>query len=273
MTIVGGGLVDHDEKMSNRQIPSHRSSSACSWRSASRSPAFAETKTQIRLLLSAETARPGDIIWAGLEMNMPPTWHTYWRNGGDAGQATEIKWILPAGITAGEINWPVPVKETDTAGDSSLVTYIYTNQVVLLIPLTLDKSLRDGPLTFKASAKWMECSDICNFGDSDATATLTIGDAAKPSPDAATIENWRAKVPQPDTNSNSAAYWASDPPKDNARGLLIDWKTNVASGRFLSLCQYKLRRAGDDGCLAWPGGNDSPPQNCQEERRRLAKRD
>jgi thiol:disulfide interchange protein len=207
-------------------------------------PAFAEPKTQIRLLLSAETARPGDVIWAGLQMDMPQGWHTYWRNGGDAGQATEIKWTLPEGITAGQINWPVPAKEIDTAGDSSLVTYIYTNQVVLLVPLTLDKSLRPGRLTITAATKWMECSDICNFGGGDATTTLTIGDEAKPSSDVAIIETWRKKVPQPDTNSAITAYWESTPPKDNARELMIEWKAKASSYDFYPYANTNFEMGG-----------------------------
>jgi len=189
---------------------------------------FGEPKTQVRLLLSAETARPGDVIWAGLEMDMPRPWHTYWRNGGDAGQPTEIKWTLPDGVTSGEINWPLPDKEIDTIGDTSLVTYIYTNRVVLLVPLTLGKSLQAGPVTLTASAKWMECSDICVPTGNDATATLTIGDAAKLSPDATTIETWREKVPPPDTAGSAAAFWDPEPPKDNTRGLIIEWKNNAA---------------------------------------------
>jgi DsbC/DsbD-like thiol-disulfide interchange protein len=48
-------------------------------------PALAEPKTHIHLILSAETAQAGDTIWAGLKMDMPYSWHVYWRNGGDAG--------------------------------------------------------------------------------------------------------------------------------------------------------------------------------------------
>jgi thiol:disulfide interchange protein DsbD len=195
-------------------------------------PASAATQTQIRLLLSAQSARPGDVIWAGLEMDMPPPWHTYWRYSGDSGQPTEIKWTLPEGITAGEINWPLPGKKIDTAGDTSLVTYIYTNQVVLLVPITLAKSLPAGPLTLTASVKWMECSDICKFGGSDASATLTAGAESKPSPDAAVIGHWRGKVPQPDAASAAVAFWDRDPPRDNSRGLIIEWKTNAAPADF-----------------------------------------
>jgi thiol:disulfide interchange protein DsbD len=205
-------------------------------------------------LLSAESARPGDVIWAGLEMDMPRPWHTYWRNGGDAGQATEIKWTLPQGVTAGEINWPIPDKEIDTIGDTSLVTYIYTNEVVLLVPITLDNSLRAGPLTLAASAKWMECSDICVMADKEVTATLAIGDATKPSPDATVIANWREKVPQPDTHSAAAAVWASDPPKDNARGLIIEWKTNAAPIDFYPYANTNFEVEGMTDTLPGPAG-------------------
>jgi thiol:disulfide interchange protein DsbD len=218
-------------------------------------PAFAAPKTQIRLLISAESARPGDVIWAGLEMDMPRPWHTYWRNGGDAGQATEIKWTLPEGVTAGEINWPIPDKETDTAGDTSLVTYIYTNQVVLLAPLTLNKSLRAGPLTITASAKWMECSDICVIANNDASATLTIGDEAKPSPDAPAIAKWRNKLPQPkDAAVTPTAFWEGEAPKTNARGLIIEWKAKIAPADFYPYAYTNFEIQGLTETLPLTGG-------------------
>ena len=216
--------------------------------------AFAAPKTQIRLLLSAETARPGDVVWAGLEMDMPSPWHTYWRNGGDAGEATEIKWTLPKGVTAGEINWPLPEKEIDTAGDTSIVTYIYTNQVILLVPLTLDKSLPAGPLTLTASAKWMECSDICVMADKEVSANSAIGDAAKPSPDAAVIETWRQKIPHPDTASNAAAFWDIEPPMTNARGLILEWKTNAAPADFYHYSNATFEVEGTTETLPSPAG-------------------
>src|SRR5438046_9554872 len=72
----------------------------------------AATKTQARLILSAEAARPGETVTAGVLLKMPPGWHTYWRNSGDSGAPTKIDWQLPVGIKAGEIQWPVPEKLT-----------------------------------------------------------------------------------------------------------------------------------------------------------------
>ncbi len=100
-------------------------------------PAVRAAHTQAMLLLSVETARPGDTIWAGVQLKMEPGWHTYWKNPGEAGQATEIKWQLPPGVTAGEIQWPLPEK----IPPAEVTTYGYENEVVLLVPLTLDKSV------------------------------------------------------------------------------------------------------------------------------------
>src|SRR3989442_1355256 len=66
--------------------------------------------TSARLVLSHETARPGEMVWAGVQLRMAPKWHTYWENGGDSGGATKIDWTLPAVISPGAILWPVPEK-------------------------------------------------------------------------------------------------------------------------------------------------------------------
>jgi thiol:disulfide interchange protein DsbD len=195
--------------------------------------ASAGVKTQIRLLLSAESARPGDTIWAGVQLDMPAGWHTYWTNGGDAGQATTLQWTLPAGVKAGEMNWPLPAKQVETAGDTSLVTYVYTNRVIFPVRLTVDKTVAPGPLQITVTAKWMECADICVFGGGEATATLNIGDSIKPSAAASTIDEWRNKVPQPDTASAATAYWETLPLKDNSRSLVIAWRTNGSPVDFL----------------------------------------
>jgi thiol:disulfide interchange protein DsbD len=194
--------------------------------------AFAAPKTHVRLLLSAESARAGDTIWAGLEMDMPPTWHTYWRNGGDAGEPTKIDWDLPPGVSAGEINWPIPSKLSEPAGDTPLVTYVYTNKVVLLTSIVLAKDLHPGPLELKAAAHWMECSDICVFASNSVTATLTIAEEAKPSADATLLEQWRQKVPPRASAGEAGASWDSLRSESNSRPLIIEWKTNAAPADF-----------------------------------------
>src|SRR5260221_226669 len=103
-----------------------------------------------------EPAAPGETVMAAVQLRMQPRWHTYWRNAGDSGDRTKIEWQLPAGVTAGEIQWPVPEKLT-VAG---LTTYVYHNQVLLLVPLRLAANLPAGPLELKASVSWLECDEV-----------------------------------------------------------------------------------------------------------------
>ncbi len=138
---------------------------------------MAALATQARLVLSDETARPGDTVWAGVELKMADHWHTYWRNGGDAGGPTEIAWTLPEGIKAGPIQWPVPEKYVT----GPITTYVYSDRVMLLVPLTLASNLPPGPKAIKAKVSWLECSDLCVPGDAELSAKLVVGNERKAS--------------------------------------------------------------------------------------------
>jgi len=102
--------------------------------------------THAQLILSAETAKPGDTIMAGVDLKMDKGWHTYWKNAGAAGLPTRIEWQLPPGVTAGEIQWPLP----QIIPPDEVITYGYANEVVLLVRLTLAADLKPGPLVLKA---------------------------------------------------------------------------------------------------------------------------
>ena len=49
------------------------------------------------LVSQQESIAPGGTVHLALRQKIQKDWHTYWRNSGDAGNATEIKWTLPAG--------------------------------------------------------------------------------------------------------------------------------------------------------------------------------
>src|SRR5262245_49762028 len=71
------------------------------------------TTPQVRAELVAhapEGVAPGQPVWLGLKIEHKKDWHTYWKNPGDSGLPTKLEWQLPAGATAGEIQWPTPAK-------------------------------------------------------------------------------------------------------------------------------------------------------------------
>src|SRR5262245_58059539 len=147
--------------------------------------------TRATLLLSASAAKPGDTVWAAIRLQMDPGWHTYWRNGGDSGGPTKIAWELPPGVTAGETQWPTPEKYTA----EGLITYVYHDEAVLIVPLKLANDLKLGPLELKAKVSWLECEKVCVPGEESVSAKLEVANAEQASTDAAFIEAAKAKLP------------------------------------------------------------------------------
>jgi thiol:disulfide interchange protein len=187
--------------------------------------------THVQLLLSADTAKPGDTIWAGVDMKMDAGWHTYWKNPGDSGIATTIKWDLPPGVTAGEIQWPLPEK----LPPAEVTTYGYTNEVMLLVPLTLATNLPPGPLVLNADVAWLECMESCVPGKTNVEATLNIGSETKISADAGTIDLWKSKVPKSSSSAENNNWvirvvWET-PASNDTRPLIIEgFYTGIVNG-------------------------------------------
>jgi thiol:disulfide interchange protein DsbD len=197
--------------------------SICYWLAALTAHA---AHTHVQLLLSAETAKPGDTIWVGVDMKMDAGWHTYWKNPGDAGIATGIKWDLPSGVTTGEIQWPLPKK----LPPAEVTTYGYEDEVMLLVPLTLASNLPARPIALKANVSWLECKDICIPVNQDVEAKLNIGSQTKISAGAAAIEIWKKKVPY--LFDLSITAWWEKSANGDSRPLIINFPTWLISVRI-----------------------------------------
>ncbi|MDM0047070.1 protein-disulfide reductase DsbD family protein [Variovorax dokdonensis] len=103
----------------------------------------------------------GQPVWVGLQIQHQPQWHTYWKNAGDSGLPTELRWTLPQGVQAGDIDWPAPHK----IPVGSLANYGYEGTVLLPVPLTVSPDFRPSPLarslTVKLQASWLVCKLEC----------------------------------------------------------------------------------------------------------------
>jgi thiol:disulfide interchange protein/DsbC/DsbD-like thiol-disulfide interchange protein len=100
---------------------------------------------------------PGKAAWLGLKLEHIPHWHTYWKNAGDSGLPTTFNWTLPAGLRAGEIDWPVPAR----LPIGPLLNFGYEGTVVLPVPLQLDAPAVGEALHVKLDADWLVCKIEC----------------------------------------------------------------------------------------------------------------
>ncbi|HEU5122756.1 MAG TPA: protein-disulfide reductase DsbD domain-containing protein, partial [Verrucomicrobiae bacterium] len=174
--------------------------------------------TEAKLLLADAVAKPGDTVLAGIHLQMEPDWHTYWKNSGASGIATSIEWELPAGVTAGDIQWPVPEK----LPPDELTTYIYQHEVILIVPLKLAPDLKPGSYTIKANPSWLECKEQCIPGSAQVQATLVVGNETQPSTDAPAIQHWRDRVPKSGEALHARAWWEKNVSED-LRSLILEW--------------------------------------------------
>jgi thiol:disulfide interchange protein/DsbC/DsbD-like thiol-disulfide interchange protein len=122
---------------------------------------------------------PGQTATVALRLAIRERWHTYWQNPGDSGLPTTVAWKLPAGFTAGPIQWPAP--KALPAGP--LVNYGYDGEVFHLVDLAVPAGLPVGaPVTLAARADWLVCEDVCIPEGADLTLTLPVATSAESDP-------------------------------------------------------------------------------------------
>ena len=116
-------------------------------------------QVEARLLAHApEGVQAGKPLWLGLQLTHAPHWHTYWKNPGDSGQATSLRWTLPADVQAGDIAWPAPSK----LPVGPLANYGYDGTVLLPVAVTLPEAgAPAGPIKVELEANWLACKQEC----------------------------------------------------------------------------------------------------------------
>jgi thiol:disulfide interchange protein DsbD len=161
-------------------------------------PALGQTVVQTdnvraELLADVSVVKPGAPFWVGLRQTIRPKWHTYWKNPGDSGLPTEIKWTLPAGVTAGPIVWPAP----HLFNLEGVINYGYQDEAVLLVRITPPADLKDASLKLAAEANWLVCEDVCIPEEGKFELILPLAASAAPAPPAtrAIFDKARRSVP------------------------------------------------------------------------------
>ncbi len=133
---------------------------------------------------------PGKPLQTGIRLTVDQGWHTYWSNPGEGGMRISVKWKLPDGWTAGEIQHPAPIRFT-TGG---LPGFGYVGTVVFPVALTPPAGF-SGKAELKAEVSWLTCDDEkCVPGNASLVLLVTAGEAAEGG-DAATLAEALGKIP------------------------------------------------------------------------------
>jgi len=153
---------------------------------------------QAQLIAEPPAVRAGETFWVGVRLRLKDRWHVYWRNPGDSGEATAIKWQLPPGFEAGPIVWPTPHR----LPVAHLVNFGYEGETTLLTQIKAPAALDAGQrLDLRADVSWLVCEKECIPGEATLLLALSAaGTGATAGPDAQTraaFDAARAAVPRP----------------------------------------------------------------------------
>jgi thiol:disulfide interchange protein DsbD len=142
---------------------------------------------EAELVPAVTSVQPGQAFDVAVRLAHDAHWHSYWINPG-TGLPTTVKWMLPAGWQAGNIQWPVPHVLIDAGG--TITGNGYDGEVFLFITLTPPATLQPGEsVTLKAAVEWLMCQEVCMPGEAALELTLPV-DGGPPAPH----PRWGAKL-------------------------------------------------------------------------------
>jgi thiol:disulfide interchange protein/DsbC/DsbD-like thiol-disulfide interchange protein len=176
---------------------------------ASNAPATARAQhLTVELLPLENSIQPGGKTLIGLHFTLDKGWHIYWVNAGDSGEPPSIKWTLPAGITAGAMQFPAPRR----LPLGPLMDFGYENEVLFPMTLSADSALKT-PSTAQLAAhvNWLVCREVCIPGKADLSVPLQVATQKGTADPArqALFDHFRSRLPQPLPSGSRAVFAAA----------------------------------------------------------------
>ena len=155
-------------------------------------PAKAQHLTAELIALGPAIA-PGGTQQVGLVLTMEKHWHVYWINPGDSGEPPKIAWTLPAGVSAGPMQFPIPQR----LPLGPLMDFGYEGEVVFPVTIAATSTLKPGPLHLDAQVSWLVCAEVCVPGKAHLGIDLVVQPGAQQVPLPGALGNALSLIPKP----------------------------------------------------------------------------
>jgi len=155
-------------------------------------PVRAQHLTAELVALSPAIA-PGGTQQVGLLLTLDKHWHVYWINPGDSGEPPKIAWTLPAGITAGPMQFPIPKR----LPLGPLMDFGYEDEVAFPVTISAASTRKPGPVHLDAQVSWLVCAQVCIPGKAHMGIDLRVQPGAKPGALVGVLGDALALIPKP----------------------------------------------------------------------------
>lgn len=128
--------------------------------------------SRVRVLMTPTTV--DGTVDGGVEIQLEPGWHTYWRVPGDAGVPPQFDFSRSENVAEVEVHYPVPERYDDGAS----VSVVYNDRVVF--PLTVRPEDARKPVTLALDIFYGACAEVCIPVKATAETSLDPDDKADP---------------------------------------------------------------------------------------------
>jgi thiol:disulfide interchange protein DsbD len=201
----------------------------------------------VQLAIPQDQLYPGGANAAGLYFKLEPGWHVYWKNAGDAGEPPHIQWTLPAGVTAGPLQFPAPKR----LPVGPLMDFGYENEVLFPLTFAVAPTVKDGRALIDAHVDWLVCREVCIPGKAELKATLQLSSGKPPveigsATDAELFKRLAATLPTPLPANSKVVF---QPTQDGFR-LGVETGQRETHAEFFPA---------DDGVLSYPAPQKVTP--------------
>jgi len=102
-----------------------------------------EPRVVARLLVHPDDSTERGSLRLGVLFELDPGWHLYWRDPGESGLATELRWDVPGAVVE-PVAWPAPSAFTESEG--LFTTYGYQGRVLLATRALFDVGAAREPI-------------------------------------------------------------------------------------------------------------------------------
>ncbi len=149
-------------------------------------------KASVEWISASATCEAGKPVQTAVRLVLDEGWHTYWINPGEGGMKTSVKWELPPGWTAGELEHPVPKRFMT----GELPGFGYDGTVIFPVKLTPPPDFT-GEAKVKGKISWLTCNENqCVPGNAELELSVAAGNLST-TDETKVIQSALAKIPQP----------------------------------------------------------------------------
>lgn len=185
-------------------------------------------KAAVTLVASVDAVVPGQPFDVGLRFQLESGWHIYWKNSGQSGLPPNVTWSLPDGVTAGDLQYPIP-KRHISPGD--IITNVLGGEPVLLVRMTPAETLETQRVTLAADVQYLVCKDKCLRESAKVAVELPLLPAGSETKPANEDLFRRARRASPKTSSKYLSITAATEPKELRPGDPFTLLVNVNINR------------------------------------------